>query len=106
MRIIKTRCIDINKGDDEACNYRSRFVAKEYNDKEIECLFAATPPLEALRMPVSEMATYDPSIGTDTGKVVMTNDVARAFRYTERCASSCQQKHWRKEKTHQCGSAC
>ena len=45
-RIIKTRWIDINKGDDQARNYRSRFVAKEFNGREVDGLFAATPPLE------------------------------------------------------------
>ena len=79
MRIIKTRWIDINKGDDQARNYRSRFVAKEFNDKEIDGLSAATPPLEALRLLVSEVATYDPGSINGTGKVFMTNDVARAF---------------------------
>ena len=34
MKIIKTRWVDINKGDDESPLYRSRFVAKEYNDGE------------------------------------------------------------------------
>ena len=48
-KIIKSRWIDINKGDDENPNYRSRMVGKEFNDREIEGLFAATPPLEARR---------------------------------------------------------
>ena len=50
---------------------------KSSMDGEVDGLFAATPPLEALRMLVSEAATYDP--GVDTEKVFMTNDVARAF---------------------------
>lgn len=79
MRIIKTSWIDIKKGGDEVRNYRSRLVPKEYNDKNIEGLFAATAPLEALRLLVSEVATYDPSNGTDAGEVFMPNDVARRF---------------------------
>ena len=76
MKIIKTRWIDINKGDVEDPNYRSRFVAKEFNVDKQEGLFAATPPLEALKMLIGEAATMDWE-GED--KVVMINDVARAF---------------------------
>ena len=74
MKIIKTRWIDINKGDDENPIYRSRFVAKEYNDGEVQGLFAGTPPLEALRYIIHRAATKDGG-----QKVVMINDVARAF---------------------------
>ena len=48
-KIIKVRWIDTNKGDDDNPLYRSRVVGKEFNDSELEGLFAATPPLEALR---------------------------------------------------------
>ena len=48
-KISKSRWIDVNKGDDTNTVYRSRMVGKEFNDKVIEGLFAATPPLEALR---------------------------------------------------------
>ena len=34
-------------------------VGKEFNDREIEGLFAATPPLEALRLILSWAATRD-----------------------------------------------
>ena len=34
-------------------------VGKEFNDREIEGLFAATPPLEALRLLLSWAATSD-----------------------------------------------
>ena len=57
MEIIKPRWIDINKGDDDNPNYRSRMVGEEFNDREIEGLFAATPPLEALRLLLSWAAT-------------------------------------------------
>ena len=43
-KIIKSRWIDINKGVDEKPNYRSRMVGKEFNDCEVDGLFAATPP--------------------------------------------------------------
>ena len=40
-KIIQTRWIDINKGDDDNPNYRSMMVGNESNDREIEGLFAA-----------------------------------------------------------------
>ena len=48
-KIIKSRWIDVNKGDDISAQYRSRLVGEEFADKRIDGLFAATPPLEALR---------------------------------------------------------
>ena len=46
---VKVRWIDINKGDSENPDYRSRLVAKEIKKDNRDDLFAATPPLEALR---------------------------------------------------------
>ena len=78
-KVIQTRWIDVNKGDKENPNYRSRLVAKEFNDgTQHDGLFAATPPLEALRLLISATATI--SDGTDAeDKIIMVNDVARAF---------------------------
>ena len=45
---IKARWLDINKGDKVHPNYRSRYVAKDFNNEKRFDLFAATPPLEAL----------------------------------------------------------
>ena len=74
LKVIKTKWIDINKGDDDNPVYRSRFVAKEYNDGEAPGLFAGTPPLEAMRYIIHRAATRG-----SKRKVVMINDVARAF---------------------------
>ena len=76
--IIKSRWIDINKGDDVAPLYRSRRVGKEFADKKVDGLFAGTPPLEALRFLVHEAATVEGE-EEEQGKVIMMNDVARAF---------------------------
>ena len=75
---MKTRWIDINKGDDENPVYRSRLVGKEFNDGDMDGIFAGTPPLEALRYLVHEAATVEQAKGKHT-KVIMINDVARAF---------------------------
>ena len=58
-------------------------MGKEFADKRMEGLFAGTPPLEALRFLVREAATVDDYQSSDVGssdeKVLMINDVARAF---------------------------
>ena len=58
--IIKTRWVDINECDDENPVYRSRPVGEEFNDGHMDGLFAATPPLEALRFLAHEAATVRP----------------------------------------------
>ena len=81
--MIKSRWLDINQGDEENPNYRSRFVGKEFTDREIEGLFAATPPLEALRLLLSWAATSgtgpkaDATPGRD--RSILIADVSRAF---------------------------
>ena len=77
-KIIRTRWIDINKGDDENPVYRSRLVGKEFNDGQMGGPFAATPPLEALRFLVHEAATArnNEELGS---KVIVIHDVARSF---------------------------
>ena len=73
-QVVKTRWVDINKGDDKNPVYRSRFVAKEFNTGDMPGLFAGTPPLEAARYLVHRAATWD---GEE--KVVMINDISRAL---------------------------
>ena len=75
-KIIKTKWIDINKGDHNSPIYRSRFVGKEFNNGEMDGLFAGTPPLGALRLLLSDAASMRKG---GRGKVAMINDVSRAF---------------------------
>ena len=77
-KVLKTKWIDINNGDEDTPNYRSRLVAKEFNDGAGEGLFAITPPLEALRFLISEAATLRGREDWED-KVIMVTDVARAF---------------------------
>ena len=76
-KVVQTRWSDVNKGENENPNYRSRLVAKEFNTGAVDGLFAATPPLEALRLLISLAATVDPQ---ESGRrnVIMISDVARA----------------------------
>ena len=78
IKVVDVRWIDINKGDLNNPIYRSRLVAKEFNDCKDLSIFAATPPLEAMRLLLSEAATERP--GKERMEiVVMISDVARAF---------------------------
>eukprot|EP00973_Karenia_brevis_P031298 4319995-Karenia_brevis.AAC.1 len=78
IKIIGTRWIDVNKGDKDNPLLRSRLVGQEFRDGEDDSLFASTPPLEALRLLVSEVATIE-DISEKWDKVLMFNDVSRAF---------------------------
>ena len=78
IKIIGTWWIDVNKGDKENQLLRSRLVGQEFKDGENESLYASTPPLEALRLLISETATID--IHEDRyEKIMMFDDVSRAF---------------------------
>ena len=76
---VKGRLIDVNKGDSTNCKkksrYRSRYVAEEFNTGDEDGPFASTPPLEALRLIISDVATRD----QEEDKVIVVNDVARRF---------------------------
>ena len=70
---VTVRWVDINKGDQLQPNYRSRLVAREINTHKREDPFAATPPLEALKIILS-MTTPG-----NKGESIMINDISRAF---------------------------
>ena len=73
-KIIKGRWIDVNKGDSVNPDYRSRFVGKEFNTGVDSSLYAATPPLEALKLLISSAAS-DSLRSTH----IMLSDVKRAY---------------------------
>ena len=67
---------DHNKGDDLHEKYRCRLVAQQLNSGPLEDnIFAAAPPLEALRMVICNATTGK------RGKVIMIADVSRAYMY-------------------------
>ena len=57
---ISVRWVEINKGDDDHPNTRSRLVAREIRMAGEEAIFAPTPPLESLRMVLSHAVTSFP----------------------------------------------
>ena len=74
-KIIDLKWIDTNEGDSANPSYRSRLVGREYNTYKDNSLYAATPPLETLRVILSCAAIVD----EDGPKQVMVNDVSRAY---------------------------
>ena len=77
---IRLRWVDTNKGTEMEPNYRSRIVAMEIKKDSRLDLFAPTPPLEAMKMIISNAASRG-----DNGKstVLMTIDVKRAYFYAK-----------------------
>ena len=57
MKVVKCRWVDINKGDDQRPEYRSRLVAKEIKTYRDNMLFAATPPWESIKTLLSLAVT-------------------------------------------------
>ena len=75
-KVIKTRWINISKGDEQSPDLSSRLVGKEFAHSIDPGLYAATPQVEAMRVILSRAAT------TQEGhkrKVVMTKDVRMAY---------------------------
>ena len=54
---LKTRWVDVNKGDERTPDIRCRLVAEEIAFRANDDVFAATPPLEALRLLLSDIAS-------------------------------------------------
>ena len=69
--VLKARWVDIDKGS----RYRSRWVAKQSKGSDSEELFAATPPIEALRALISHTTS------SQKERKLMVCDVSRAFFY-------------------------
>ena len=83
------RWVDHNKGDEDHPKVRSRYVAKDIARWKDDAMLAATPPLEAVRLLLSEMATRrraapgEPGCGAAPGrkkgqKKAMVIDVSKA----------------------------
>ena len=54
---ITVRWVDVNKGDDQVPDIRSRLVARQIRGANEDPMFAPTPPLESLRTILSYAAT-------------------------------------------------
>eukprot|EP00971_Amphidinium_carterae_P259856 5155895-Amphidinium_carterae.1 len=86
--IIGTRWLDINKGDNANPVYRSRLVAQEtkrvssISPGDVAAVFAATPPIEALRWILSRAMTR-PKVKKGSGeRVLCALDISRAHLHS------------------------
>ena len=71
-RVIGTRWVSCNKGDADNPDIRCRLVCQEVNTYDSDKFFAATPPLEALRLIVSFAAE-------DQRRQISLVDISRAY---------------------------
>ena len=81
MRVISTKWLDTNKGDEDHPNYRARLVGREIKVNKRDDLFAATPPLESLRMIISICASNQRQRDHRDNYIIMSNDIKRAYFY-------------------------
>ena len=82
---ISVRWVDISKGDVDNPNYRSWLVAREINTHKSGDSFAATPPLEALKIIRSMITT------SNKGDLIMINDLSRASSHAKAKRQVCVQ---------------
>ena len=68
---IGSKWVDVNKGDRAKPTIRSRLVAREIAFKKNDAFYAATPPLEALRMILS-------SVASNRGHGILVMDASKA----------------------------
>ena len=82
--LVPTRWLDINKGDDKEVIIRSRLVAQETKNRssiekgDIAATFAATPPLESVRMLISVAMSGQVGTKREDQRVLGFYDVSRA----------------------------
>ena len=77
-KVITTRWIDTNKGDKTNTDYRSRLVGREIKKDTRLDLFAATPPLETMKLLISKCARGQG--GRDPMRMAVI-DIKRAYLY-------------------------
>ena len=83
---ISCRWRDINKGDSERVEVRSRLAAREIKQKGIDSYFAGTAPLALVRCVLSRAATLSK---TGKGRQLMVPDAKRAFLHADALTETC-----------------
>ena len=83
-KLIEARWVDVNKGDSVNVDCRSRLVGREFNVGRDDALYAATPPLEALRIIVSDAATVTEFYGSQEVSSHLADEPGRGETHTER----------------------
>jgi hypothetical protein len=78
MKVITTKWIDQNKGDETDPNYRARLVGREIAKEKRDDSLAATPPLESLNAIIHVCASRQRRRHPHR---IMSIDVKRAYFY-------------------------
>lgn len=78
-KLVEVKWIDVDNGDKSNPLCRPRLVGRELNDHKDDSLDASTPPLEAMRLILSDAATIDPEAGEGEQHEIMTNVTCRAY---------------------------
>ena len=81
---ICTRWLDMNKGDQAKPSYRASLVGREINTETRLDLFAATLPLESLRVICSLCASHQ---DREDPFVILSIDIKRAYFYAKSARS-------------------
>ena len=83
---ISVKWVDVNKGDDDSPDYRSRLVAREIRQAGEDTIFAPTPPLESIRTVLSMAATdlagdikHVRRADSEDRTQIMVLDISRAY---------------------------
>ena len=79
-KVITTKWINTNKSDEKNPDYRARLVGKEIQTNQRPDLFAATPPLESLRMILSICASNQHG---NSPYRILSNDIKRAHFFAK-----------------------
>ena len=98
---IKTGWAETNKGTPEKPNVRCRWVAKDFKREPRPDLYAPMPPIEALRLVLSNAAT-----GCRKKKAIAVVDVRRAYYYApskRRVFVELPQEDWQPGDEDRCG---
>ena len=77
-KVITTKWLDTNKGDEETPNFRSLLVGREIKNGNRLDLFAATPPLETIKLIPAMCAKGQ---GGDQKRRLAVIDIKRAYFY-------------------------
>ena len=72
---IGVRWVDMDKSDRDRPNHRPRLAAIHCGQQREDDLYVAAPPIESLRAVISSATTGA------RGKVIMGNDLSRAYMY-------------------------
>ena len=83
-RPIQTRWADVNKGDTSSPDVRARLVAKYFAVYKDDSFYAATLPLEALILLISDLASRKGEDGDEVNMVVLDATKAHLHAAAER----------------------